>query len=63
MAETWAAKIRPIAGEVIVAPSAKDGKTFYRVRVIGLGSKESAREVASKLEAEHHLSGLWVGQE
>lgn len=63
MAETWAAKIRPIAGKVIVAPGVKDGKTFYRVRVIGLASKESAREVASKLEAEHHLSGLWVGQE
>lgn len=63
MAETWAAKLRPVAGKVIVAPSAKDGKTFYRVRVIELASKESAREVASKLEAEHHLSGLWVGQE
>jgi cell division septation protein DedD len=63
MADSWAAKIRPVAGQVIVAPSTKDGKTFYRVRVIGLASKDYAREVARKLEAEHRLSALWVGQE
>lgn len=63
MAETWAAKLHPIAGKVIVATSAQDGKTFYRVRVVGLASKDSANEVARKLEAEQQVSQLWVGRD
>ncbi len=63
MAETWANKLSPNAGKVIVAPSVKDGQTFYRVRVVELASKGSADEVARQLEAQMRVSKLWVGKE
>ncbi|MEZ5570596.1 MAG: SPOR domain-containing protein [Halioglobus sp.] len=63
MADTWAARLHPSAGKVIIAPNTKDGKTLYRVRVVGLASRDSAKEVARKLEAEQRVSELWVGKE
>jgi len=63
MAETWANKLSPNAGKVIVAPSVKDGQTFYRVRVVELASRGSADEVARQLEAQMRVSKLWVGKE
>jgi cell division protein FtsN len=63
MAETWANKLSPSAGKVIVAPSVKDGQTFYRVRVVELASRGSADEVARQLEAQMRVSKLWVGKE
>jgi len=63
MADTWSSRLRPIAGEVIVAPSDRDGRTLYRVRVIGLADRETAQQVARNLEAELRVSQLWVGRE
>jgi cell division septation protein DedD len=63
MAKSWAAKIQPAAGKVIVAPGTKDGKTYYRVRVVELTGKGSADKVARQLEKELQVSRLWVGQE
>jgi cell division septation protein DedD len=63
LAQSWAARLRPARGEVIVAPGTKDGKTYYRVRVVGLESKSSADLVARQLEAELQVPRLWVGQE
>ena len=63
MAETWAARLHPIAGQVIIAPNTSNGKTLYRVRVIGLADRDSAKAVARKLEAEQGVSELWVGKE
>jgi cell division protein FtsN len=63
VAESWAGKLLPGAGKVIVAPNTRDGQTLYRLRVIGLSSKSSAEEVARKLEREQRVSQLWVGRE
>jgi cell division protein FtsN len=62
-AESWSGKLQPIAGKVIVAPASKSGKTYYRVRVVGLTSQDSARKVAQQLEADQQVSKLWVGKE
>lgn len=62
-AEKWAANIRPDAGKVIVAASTTKGKTYYRVRVIGLADKSAATQVARQLETELSLDTLWVGRE
>lgn len=64
MADSWAVKLRPVAGKVVVVPSsASNGKNLYRVRVVGLGDKNAAQEVARKLEAAFQVSKLWVGKE
>jgi cell division septation protein DedD len=63
MANIWAAKIQPAAGKVIVVPGTKDGKTYFRVRVVDLTGKNAANEVARKLETELQVSRLWVGQD
>ena len=63
MAQSWASKIEPAAGKVIVAPGSKDGKTYYRVRVVELPGKGSADKVARQLEKELQVSRLWVGRE
>jgi cell division septation protein DedD len=63
MAETWANRLRPATGRVIIAKTAKDGKTIYRVRVVGLASKDAASKVARSLEAEMGVSALWVGSD
>lgn len=62
-AESWASKLQPASGEVIVVPGTKDDRTYYRVRVVGLADKASADTVARKLEAELAVSRLWVGQD
>jgi cell division protein FtsN len=62
-AESWSTRLHPGAGRVIIVPSAKDGQTLYRLRVVGLSSKSSAEEVARKLEGELRVSRLWVGRE
>jgi cell division protein FtsN len=63
MAQSWSSKIQPVAGKVIVAQARKDGKTYYRVRVVELTGKGSADRVARQLEKELQVSRLWVGQE
>lgn len=63
VAQEWASRLRPAAGEVIVAPSVKDGRTFYRVRVIGLGSQEAAQQTAQQLQSTYGLPKLWIGQQ
>ena len=57
------AKVRPTAGKVIVSTSTKEGKTYYRVRVVELVNKNSATQVARELEAALNLNKLWVGRE
>lgn len=61
-AESWARRLQPDAGEVVVATGEKDGRTFYRVRVVALPSDEVAQATARKLEQTYGLSRLWVGR-
>lgn len=63
MAETWANRLRPTTGRVIIAKSTKDGKPIYRVRVVDLASKDAAQKVARNLETTMGVSALWVGTE
>jgi hypothetical protein len=46
-----------------VSASTREGKTYYRVRVIGLANKSAAAQVARELETELTLDKLWVGHE
>jgi cell division septation protein DedD len=62
-AKKWAPKVRPDAGKVTVSSSTREGKTYYRVRVIGLANKSTAAAVARKLEMGLGLNNLWVGRE
>ena len=62
-ADGWAAKLKPSSGRAVVTTGSKDGKTVYRVRVIGLASRDSAQKVAAQLESQYGLSKLWVGQQ
>jgi cell division protein FtsN len=63
VAESWAARLQPGAGKVTVIPITSSGRTLYRLRVIGLADKESAKRVAHKLETDLRVSELWVGKE
>lgn len=63
MAETWAGRLLPASGTVIIAPGEKDGKHFYRVRVVGLADRDQANSVARQLEADHKVGKLWVGRQ
>ena len=62
-AESRAARLKPVAGKVVVTTGSKNGKTFYRVRVVELDNRQSAEKVARQLESEFGLSKLWVGQQ
>ncbi len=63
VAEDWARKLRPSAGRAVVAVSTKDGKTFYRVRIVGLADRTQAQKVAGQLASAYKLPPLWVGAE
>ncbi len=63
LAEQWAARLKPEAGQVTVNSAQRDGSTFYRVRIIGLASDSQAQTVARTLEQQYELSRLWVGRE
>ena len=62
-AESWAARLKPPSGSVAVVTGSKDGKTFYRVRVVELDNRDQAESIARQLEQEHQLSRLWVGKQ
>lgn len=61
-AKAWQSRLQPPAGDVITAEGEREGRTFYRVRVVNLPDKATAEKVARALEAEYDLSRLWVGQ-
>lgn len=63
VAESWAKKLKPTDGKAVVATSTRDGKTFYRVRIIGLNDRAAARKVAGELESAYNLPPLWVGSD
>jgi cell division septation protein DedD len=62
-ADTWVKKLRPSAGKAIVTTGTRDGKTFYRVRIVGLADRAQAQKVAGQLASTHGLPPLWVGKE
>jgi cell division septation protein DedD len=62
-ADSWASRLSPDAGKVVVSTGTKGDRTFYRVRVVGLTDREQAEAVARSLEREFKLSKLWVGRQ
>ncbi|MEH6580600.1 MAG: SPOR domain-containing protein [Halioglobus sp.] len=62
-ANSWAGRLAPAGGSVVVLSGEKNGTTFYRVRVIDLDSKEQAEKIARALEREHDLTKLWIGRQ
>ncbi len=59
----WAARLKPATGKTVVVAGVKDGKTYYRVRVIGLADRDEGNKVARGLEKALGVSRLWVGQD
>lgn len=62
-ADSWVKKLQPSTGEAIVTSAVKDGRTFYRVRVVDLADRTQAEKVARELQSAHGVSALWVGKE
>lgn len=58
-----AAELSVDAGRVVVQDAEANGRIVYRVRVVGIGSREAADAVARRLAATYQLPPLWVGRE
>ncbi|HKK23108.1 MAG TPA: SPOR domain-containing protein, partial [Pseudohaliea sp.] len=58
-----AAELSVDAGRVVVQDAVANGRTVYRVRVVGIGSREAADAIARRLAASYQLPPLWVGRE
>lgn len=63
VAEKWLGKIKPSAGKAEVQPVTSNGKTLYRLRIVGLADRSQAEKVAAQLQDAHGLPKLWVGTE
>ena len=61
--ENWVIKLSLLAGKAVIAPANRDGKIFYRVRIVGLGDRAQAEKVAGQLQSAHNMPPLWVGTE
>lgn len=62
IARRWADRLQVDSGRVMVQDAQSQGRTLYRVRVVGLADKATADRVARQLEAKHELPKLWVGK-
>lgn len=62
IARRWADRLEVSEGRVVVQEARASGQTLYRVRVVGLPTRDAAERIASKLEREHQLPRLWVGR-
>lgn len=62
IARSWANRLQPESGSVVVTTGDKDGRTYYRVRVIGLASRDAANATARAFESKYGLEKLWVGE-
>lgn len=61
-ARRWSSRLEVDSGNVVVQDARSQGRTIYRVRVVGLADKSAADRVARQLEADHKLPKLWVGK-
>jgi len=61
-AASRASRLTVDKGEVVIQDAQSGGRTLYRVRVIGLASRDAAESVARDLEARFGLSKLWIGR-
>lgn len=61
VAEQWAEKLEVEQGTVTVQTATANDNTLYRVRVVGLPSRDDAERVATRLERSFDLPRLWIG--
>ena len=61
IAQEWADRLEVSRGTVTVQSASSGGRTLYRVRVVGLASREDAEWVAVRLERKFDLPKLWIG--
>lgn len=63
LANEWAGRLREGGNTVVVMPIESNGRKLYRVRITGLASESSARQLAGQLEKRFKLDPLWVGRQ
>jgi len=63
MAEKWASKISSDASKVVVSAVEVNGKALYRLRIVGIASRQDATRLAGELEKTYGIGPLWVGTE
>lgn len=63
IAREWAGRLNPGNGEAVLVAAEVNGRSIYRVRVVGLSDRDSAERVARALEAKYDLPKLWVGKQ
>jgi cell division septation protein DedD len=62
IARRWADRLEVSEGRVVVQEARASGQTLYRVRVVGLPTRDAAERIATTLERQHQLPRLWVGR-
>ena len=63
MAEQWASKISDDVSTAVVSAVEVNGKALYRLRVVGIASRQDATRLAGELEKTYGIGPLWVGTE
>lgn len=63
IAREWAGRLDPDNGEAVLVSAEVNGKTLYRVRVVGIDNPDTAERIARQLEAAYSLPRLWVGKQ
>lgn len=63
IAREWTGKLNPDSGEAVLVAAEVNGRNIYRVRVVGLDSRDAAERVARQLESAYNLPRLWVGKQ
>ncbi len=62
-ARTWVTKLQADEGKIVVVSGNKDGRQYFRVRVVDLPNREIAEKIARQLEHTHNLPRLWIGKQ
>lgn len=60
-ARAWSERLTPSSGRVTISTAGPEDRRLYRLRIVGLATREEAETMASKLEEEYKLDKLWVG--
>ncbi len=63
IAQAWAKRLPTDLGRVIIANKTLNDRTLYRLRIVGLSSRDAAQKAAIQLERQFGLPKLWVGKQ
>lgn len=62
-ATEWASSLQPEPYAVEVSELERDGDRLFRVRVVGIEDRGTARRLAQQYQRELYLNQLWVGKQ